>query len=356
MSKKIRFIASGFTLLFLITAMLSGSRAQSADASTSQTVNIGLVPTTGGIDDNGYNELAYAGLQRAGEQLSVIGHVYQPANTDEYYTKLVECAGAGNALCISVGFEMGDATITAAGNFPAVNFATVDMDWPEYPSNLRGLTFNSAEVGYLAGTLAALMSNSHIIGAIGGMNIPPVNEFIQPYKYSAEWADPQAFTIIDYANDFSDPEIGAQIAQEQISRGADVIFGVGGMMGNGAILEAATQEKWVIGVDTDVWYSVFGESSVPGSEFLLTSAMKRVDNAVFLTIEDQVNGTFTPGKAVYDLLNEGVGLAPYHDAAAEIPLEVQEAITTLTLSIINGEVDIWEPYYKFSIYLPLTQK
>ncbi len=356
MSKKIRFIASGFTLLFLITAMLYGSKAQSADASTPPTVNIGLVPTTGGIYDNGYNELAYAGLQRAGEQLNVISHMYQPANTDEYYAKLAECAGAGNALCISIGFEMGDATITAAGNFPAVNFATVDMDWPEYPPNLRGLTFDSAEVGYLAGTLAALMSNSHIIGAVGGMNIPPVNEFIQPYQYGGEWADSRAFTIINYANDFSDPEIGAQIAQQLISRGADVIFGVGGMMGNGAILEAAAQGKWVIGVDTDAWYSVFGEGSVTGSEFLLTSAMKRVDNAVFQTIEDQVNGTFTPGKAIYNLSNDGVGLAPYHDASEQIPLEVQGAITAMTQSIIDGQVDVWEPFYKFSIYLPLTHK
>ena len=356
MSKRIRFIASVLTLLFLITAILSGSGAQSANAFTPLTVNVGLVPTAGGIDDNGYNALAYAGLLRAEDQLDVIGHVYQPANPDEDYAKLAECAGAGNALCISVGFEMGDATITAAGNFPGVNFATVDMDWPEYPSNLRGLIFNSAEVGYLAGTLAALMSNSHIIGVIGGMNIPPVNEFIQPYQYGAEWANPQAFTIIDYANDFSDPEIGAQFAQEQISRGADVIFGVGGMMGNGAILEAAAQGKWVIGVDTDVWYSAFGEGSVTGSEFLLTSAMKRADNAVFQTIEDQVNGTFTSGKVVYDLSNGGVGLAPYHDAAAEIPLEVQEAITNLTQGIIDGEVDVWEPFYTFSVYLPLTQK
>ena len=141
-----------------------------------------------------------------------------------------------------------------------------------------------------------------------------------------------------------------------LRRGADVIFAVAGPTGIGVNLETAQAGAWTIGVDVDVYYSTFGGGTVDGSEYLLTSALKRIDNAVYHTIEDVVNGTFSSGTMMNNLENEGVGLAPYHDAAASIPQNVQDAVAALRQSIINGETDVWEPFYKYTINLPITMK
>ena len=353
-NKTQRRLILGVTLIFLFSLVLSPQT--SLAASPKDLILVGLIPDEGGIDDNGFNEMAAAGLARAVTDFSIVSAIYPPASADEYAAKIAECVSAGNELCITVGYSMMDATMNAAGLNIDVDFAIVDATWDTYPANLRGMTFASEEVGYLAGTLAGLMSTSKIIGAIGGFPIPPVDNFIFPYQYGAQWADPEVQMLLDYAYNFMNPVLGAQIAQDQMARGADVIFAVAGPTGNGAILQAAQDGAWTIGVDVDVYYSTFGGGTVDGSEYLLTSAMKRVDNAVYHTIEDVVNGTFSSGTMVNNLENEGVGLAPYHDAEASIPQDVQDAVAAVMQSIINGETDVWEPFYKYTINLPITMK
>lgn len=353
-NKTQRRLILGVTLIFLFSLILSPQA--SLAASPKDPILVGLIPDVGGIDDNGFNEMAANGLARAVTDLSIVSAIYPPASADEYAAKIAECVSAGSALCITVGYFMGDATMAAANANPGVSFAIVDATWDTYPDNLRGIIFASDEVGYLAGTLAGLMSTSKVIGAIGGLPIPPVDSFIFPYQYGAQWADPEVQMLLDYSYDFGNPALGAQLAQDQMARGADVIFAVAGPTGIGVNLETAQAGAWTIGVDVDVYYSTFGGGTVDGSEYLLTSAMKRVDNAVYHTIEDVVNGTFSSGTMVNNLENEGVGLAPYHDAAASIPQDVQDAVAAVMQSIINGETDVWEPFYKYTINLPITMK
>jgi basic membrane protein A len=299
--------------------------------------------------------MAYQGLLQAETDFGVVGTVYTPTGTEDYANQLQQCVVDGNELCITVGFLFMDATYNAALSYPLVNFAIVDIIPEIYTDNLRGINFDSAQAGYLAGTLAGLMTESDVIGGIGGMDIDPVNAFLLPYGYGASCVNPQINIIIDYIWSFSDEDLANQIAQDQMDAGSDVIFTVAGPAGNAALLTATQAGAWGIGVDSDQWLTVFESGSVIGSEYLLTSAMKRVDNAVYATIENQVTSTFTSGTVIYDLANDGVGLAPYHEADASIPQPVKDQILSTKQDILDGKIDVWQPCYLYS-FLPLIIK
>lgn len=347
----LRLVILSVLIIFLFT---SNSNSQVSAIMTLPMV--GLIPD-GPIDDNGFNQMAYEGLERATTENLVDGTVFPPAGNTEadYVAAIAQCIAAGNSLCITVGFMMGNPTMNAAVNNPSVHFAIVDMTWddPSYPANLRGMHFSVDEASYLAGTLAGLMTETDKIGIVAGMSIPPVNDFVFPYMYGAQWANPPVYVMIDYANDFGNEALGATIAQSQIDRGADVIFGVGGMMGNGAIKQAGLLGKYSIGVDADTYYTAFGGGTVPGAEYLLTSVMKRVDNAVYETIVAHVNDTFTSGTFVYNVANGGVGLAPYHETEQSIPPEVIDHLNNVAAGIADGSIDIWQPFYTNFAYLPI---
>jgi basic membrane protein A len=303
-------------------------------------VKVGLIPDVGGVDDMSFNWSAYQGLLRAESELGVVGAVYTPTGSSDYESKLQNCIDDGNDLCISVGFGMGDATLNKANATAGTDFAIVDCTYTSYPSNLRGLDFASDEAGYLAGTLAGLMSESDVIGAVAGMQIPPVEAYVDSYETAAECFNPDVTVLVDYVGSFTDPELGAESAQDMISQGADVVFGIGGAMGNGAVLTATQLGEWAIGVDTDQWLSLFASGTVSGSEYLLSSAIKRVDSAVFDTISDVVHDTFTSGTVVYDLEADGVGLAPFHEADPFVPLSIRRMLDSIERGIVNGNVDV----------------
>lgn len=323
-------------------------------ARTPAAVAVGLVPSESGVNDQGYNQLAYEGLLRAETSLGVTGSVYTPTGESEYEAKLQECVDAGNDLCISVSFMMADATRNIANANPGTLFAIAESEEPSPPDNLRGIMFASDEAGYLAGTLAGLMTESDMVGGVGGMQIPAVEAFLEPYRIAAECANLQATVILTYTGTFLDPELGAQVAQQMLDQGADVIFGAAGPTGNGAILTATQSGAWAIGVDVDQYFTLFQGGAVAGADHLLTSASKRVDNAVYQTIADVVAGTFTAGTVVYGLADDGVGLAPYHESDPYVPQSVRDRLEAVRLGIINGTIDTYEPCEVYRVYLPLV--
>ncbi|MFN2283066.1 MAG: ABC transporter substrate-binding protein, partial [Anaerolineae bacterium] len=227
--------------------------------------------------------------------------------------------------------------------YPGTSFALIDHAWESQPPNLRGMTFASDQAGYLAGTLAALMSDSHVVGAVGGMAIPSVTAFANAYHNAAQCADPSTTVIITYTGTFVDPDLGAQTAQEQMLLGADVIFGVGGATGNGAILTATQSGAWGIGVDSDQYNTLFEGGAIPGSDRLLSSAMKRLDNAVFDTIGDVISGTFTSGTALYTVAEGGVELAPFHETDPLIPQSVRSRISGVEQGLREGWLTVDGP-------------
>jgi basic membrane protein A len=326
--------------IILIIAILAGIRAMSAQAST---IKVGVITNTDTLAGKSVSWISYQGLLHAEQQLGVIGTVYTSTDQSDFEPNVMQCAMDDNDLCIGIGISLADAISKTAAISTTTKFALVDWNYKNYLPNLRGLMFASEDVGYLAGTLAAMMSQSDIIGDLGGMEVPVVTAFTEGYSNGAQCANPDVTTIISYTGDFANPDLGAQYAQGMITQGADVVFAAAGLTGNGAILTTTQSGVWAIGVDTDQYLTLFISGTVPGSNHLLTSAMKRYDNVVFDTISDVVAGTFTSGTIYYDLAVEGVGLAPFHEADASIPSSVRTQLDWVKRAIIGGSIDPLDP-------------
>jgi basic membrane lipoprotein Med (substrate-binding protein (PBP1-ABC) superfamily) len=338
---------------FLVAVLLLGLHM--ARPAGAQATEVGLVLDLDLLSEGGLSWLSHEGLVRADSELGVIGMVYVPGDHADFEPLLQECADDGRDLCIAVGFMAREAISNVAAANVDTSFAILDTAFESYPDNLRGMIFAADEAGYLAGTLAGLMTESDVIGSVAAMPIPSVTAFVEPYVRAAQCANPTVTTLVTYTWDFGDPDIGARAAQDMIAQGADVIFGVGGGMGIGAVVTATRSGVWGIGVDVDQYLTVFrwGTISLPGSDRILSSAMKRADNAVFNTIADVVSGTFTSGTVVYDLESEGVGLAPFHEAEPFVPQGVKDALARTERGIIRDTIDVNGPcstYY----YLPVV--
>ncbi|HSB65228.1 MAG TPA: BMP family ABC transporter substrate-binding protein [Anaerolineales bacterium] len=325
---------------------------------TATTTKVGMIFDSDTFDDMGFKWLSYQGLLRAEDQLGVIGAVYTSTDFSEIEPNVQQCAIDGNDLCIGVGWMLTDAISNTAAVYNSTLFALLDNSIETDLSNVRGILFASEDAGYLAGTLAGLMSHSNVIGDLGGMEIPPVTAFTEAYRNGAQCANENITTIISYTNDFNYPELGAQYAQGMIAQGADVVFAAAGLTGSGAILTATQSGVWAIGVDTDQYYSVFLSGTITGSNYLLTSAMKRLDNAVFYTISDVVSGTFSSGIIIYDLAAGGVGLAPFHETEEAIHNDVRIMLDMVKMAILDGRIDPLDPdglcLLRYQQYLPFT--
>ena len=265
-----------------------------------------LVTDIGQLNDHGFNQLAYQGLQRAQRELGINGVVYQSPASNDYVPNLTQAARKGADLVVSVGFDQAQSIATVAKQFPKTHFAIIDVDWndlPGHPKNVEGLIFKEQEVGYLAGYLAGLVQkhgSSNTIGSVGGEKQPPVDRYIAGYQAGAKAADPKIKLLNAYSQEWVDQAKCKTIALNQIADGAGIVFQVAGGCGLGVLDAAKQRGVWGIGVDADQAYL--------GPQ-VLTSAMKRVDTSVYATIQQVLDGKFRGGtNAVFSLKNQGVGL------------------------------------------------
>src|SRR5437660_787934 len=322
-------------IVVLVAAGCGGGGKKSAGttAPSGKTVKIGLVTDIGGLNDRGFNHLSYVGLQRAMSDLSVQQRVYQAKSTQEYVPDLSTFARQGYNLTIGVGFTEATAIDTAATNFPKSKFAIVDVDQtqePHKPPNLLGLLFREQETGYLVGYLAGLEEKRRpgkdVVGSVGGQKQPPVDRFIAGFQAGAKAADPGITTLNGYSEDFSDQAKCKQVALNQIEQGAGVIFQVAGGCGLGALDAAKEKHVWGIGVDAD--QSFLGPH-------ILTSAVKRVDTAVFLAIKSVVDGKFKGGNIVFGLKDNGVAIGKI---SPKVPKSEVAAVNKVRAEIISGKI------------------
>jgi basic membrane protein A len=269
-------------------------------------LKVALVADAGQLNDNGFNELAYKGLKRAERELGVQGRVVEARSAADYIPNMSTLARKGFDLVIGVGFAQGDAIAATAKRFPETHFAIVDVDQSSLkgkPANVEGLLFREEQVGYLVGYLGALeakRAGSESISAVGGFKEPPVDRFIAGYRAGAEAAVPGTKVRWDYSQDWEDQAKCKELALNQIAAGSKVVFQVAGGCGLGAISAAKDRNVWGIGVDAD--QSFLGPH-------VLTSALKGVDSAVFLTIKSLQDGAFVGGRnVVFGIDQEGVGL------------------------------------------------
>lgn len=298
----------------------TGGGSSTTGSSNASNFKVGVVTDIGGLNDHGFNHLAYVGLQRAEQQLGIKGRVLTSSSGADYLPNLTTLARQGYNLVIPVGFLMADATDTVAKAFPNTKFAMVDSDATAEkgdPKNIEGLLFEEQQAGYLAGYLAALYAKEHgykTISSVGGQKIPPVDHYIAGYQAGAKAADPGIQTLNGYSQDFTDQTKCKEVALNQIAQGSKVVFQVAGGCGLGALSAANQKGVQGIGVDADQAYL---------GNYILTSAEKKVDVAVFNAIKNAMHGQFAPGNNVTNnISNGGIGYGKIGPAGVKFSPEI----------------------------------
>jgi basic membrane protein A len=297
---------------------------------------VGLVTDVGEIDDKSFNQSAWEGVEQAAAELGAFTKYVETKDAKDYASNIALFADKGYDVIVTVGFAMGDATLAAAAEYPEVDFIGVDQgQWGGEVANVAGLIFPEDKAGFLAGALAAQMTETGTIAAVLGTDlVPPVVAFKEGYEAGARYINPDINLISTYHPGgmdvaFVDPEWGATTAKQAIDQGADVVFGAGGKTGNGALIEVASSEGvYCIGVDTDQW------GTVPEAHpCLITSAMKLITPGVFDLISASNNGEFPAGNYF-----GATGLAPFHDFEDAVPQEVKDKLAEIDAALLDGSL------------------
>ena len=298
-------------------------------------LKVGLTLEREGID-HPYGHGAYLGIERAVRELGIKGRVLTPAPREGYAPSLALLARQKYDLVIGTSFFAATAIDAVASRFPETRFAIIDAPHDALahrPKNVQCLVFSEEQVGCLAGYLAALVltlsPGENVISSIGGQRVPSVERFIAGYQAGARRADPRITTLNSYTDDFLDRLKGRSVALSQIAKGSRVVFQVASECGLGALEAVREHGVWGIGVDVD--QSHLGPH-------ILTSAVKKLDVAVFGTIEKLVQGTLETGRtSVFSLRNNGVGLGAI---SPEVPRSFVARIESIRAAIVAGKIAI----------------
>lgn len=304
-----------------------------------------MVTDVGGVDDRSFNESAWAGLTLFGEDYpdAEVNYV-QSSSAADYAPNLNELARQDTDLTFAIGFLMEDDIRTIAQQHEDKQFAIVDtvvMGEDDTPvSNIANITFAEHEGSFLVGAVAAMHSESNHIGFIGGVESPLIKKFESGFKAGAMYVNSDIEIDIQYAQDFNDASKGQQIADVMYGNGADIIYHAAGGSGNGLFTEAIDRARsgenvWAIGVDQD---QALTEGEWDEGNVILTSMVKRVDQAVYQVSENTMNGEFPGGEILeFGLEDDGVGIAKTRDNVSD---EALEAVEEYDAMILNGEIDV----------------
>ena len=311
------------------------------------------VTDVGGVDDKGFNQKAFKGVQDAAAELGVEAVVLESQAETDYATNLQSFIDQGCGIIVTVGFLLGDATKEAANANPDIPFSIVDFAYAEGDitnNNVLGQVFNTDEAAFLAGYLAAGMTKSGKVGTFGGINIPPVTVFMDGFYYGVQKYNADNGTNVEvlgwnpadqkglFTENFESLDDGRTFAQNLGDEGADIVMPVAGPVGLGSAAlasELGTDKLMIIGVDSDQF-----ESDSANAGVYLTSVLKNMDVTTFNAIKAVADGTFEGGVTVGTLENGGVGLAPFHDMDGSVPQELKDQLETIKAGIIDGSVSV----------------
>ncbi|GAB4363779.1 MAG: BMP family ABC transporter substrate-binding protein [Oricola sp.] len=326
------------------TALLLGSVSMASAFTACQ------VTDTGGIDDAGFNQTAWKGVEDAMKEKGIDGRFLESQAETDYEANLNSLLGGQCDVIITVGFLMGDATKAAAEANPDQKFSIVDFAYDPAIPNVLGQVFATEQAAFLAGYLAAGMTQTGVIGTFGGINIPPVTVFMDGFVHGANYYNEKKGTSVTvlgwdpeakeglFTNNFESLDDGRAFAQNLYDEGADIVMPVAGPVGLGSAAladELGTDKLKIIGVDADQYLTDPEKGHV-----YLTSVLKRMDSTVQAVIEDAMNDTFKGGVVVGTLENDGVGLAPFHDFEDAVPAELKSEIEEIRKGIIDGSIKI----------------
>lgn len=299
---------------------------------------VGLVFDVGGRGDKSFNDLAYKGLEKAGELLDVYTEYIEPSGSDRE-SALRIFALRGFDLILGIGFMFTDDITGLAKEFADLKFACVDYateEGLEIPDNLVALKFREEEGSFLVGAIAALVTKTDKVGFIGGMDIPLIHKFEAGYTAGVKRVKPGCKVLSAYAgvtgDAFKNPSMGKELAISQYKNGADIIYHASGSTGLGVFEAARKTGALAIGVDADQYHEAPGH--------ILTSMIKRVDVAVFDTISAAKSGNFKGGMLNLGLAEDGIGYVYDDNNRDIIPASVIKRIEDLKKEIIKGKIKI----------------
>lgn len=346
-----KFIALTLALA-LVGALVGGcakdepAKPDESDAPTTD-VKAAMVTDVGGLGDKSFNDLSYAGLKRAEKELGVEIQALESKEQTDYENNITQLVNEGFNPIFAVGFLMTDSVIKLAPQYTDTTLAGIDIFFEDpVPENVLGLNFREQEAAYLAGVVAGMLTtrpdvdsrinDKKVVGFVGGMEVPAVVRFRLGFEAGVKSVDPSIEVKAVYTGSFTDMQKGAETAKAMIESGADIIFAAAGQTGAGSFTACKDEGALFIGVDADQYNTL----TDPG-DTIITSAIKRVDNAVFDTIKAAVDGTMTSGKnMVFGLAEEGVGLADWHDWDSKMPKDIKDAVDKASDDIVAGTVTV----------------
>ena len=341
----------------LLATMLAGPAAPSAqaqlpDSGRAGPMRVAMLSDGGTFIDNSFNQNCREGLEElmyADAPIYVqFVETYSPASFER---QLAAFAERDYRLIFGIGYRMAPAIATVADEYPRTLFACVDGDFTDIPHNVWALTFQVDQCAFPAGYLAAAWAvlqdpKDPAIAWVGGVDCDSVNPFVVGFRNGAHFYNRSKNKTVrilgGYVDSFEDFAGGQALAEKHLDDGADVIFGVGSISGNGGVAAAKAHGKWAIGVDTDQYYTLPNQQDI-----ILTSCLKRMDRAVNQAVTAALDNQFWGGtRYVGSLANHGVGLAPYHDFADQIPAGLKKEIVDLQRRILEGDISTGWPEEK----------
>jgi basic membrane protein A and related proteins len=350
-SKWLKYGGAVLVAMLMIGVVAGCSSSQPASSGSTSTtekkaLKAAMVTDIGGLGDKSFNDLSYAGLQKAKADLGADVKVLESKAPTDYESNITNLANAGYNPIFAVGFLMQDTVSKISTAYPEINFGGIDQSFTPPIANVVGLNFKEQEGAYLAGFLAAKLTtlpnvdprinDKPIIGFVGGMDIPPVQRYQAGFIAGAKAANPAVEVKSIYTGSFTDQQKGFEVGKALIGQGADIIFAAAGLTGQGTAKACQDNKALFVGVDADQFLTI------PGiGDTIITSAIKKVDTAVFDTVKRASDGTLKGGADVlYGLKEDGVGLSPYHDWDAKIPADVKTAIDKAKADIIAGTITV----------------
>lgn len=336
---KRRLVTAIACLAPLAATMLPVHHAAAAPAHAG--MKIGLALDIGGRDDKSFNQLAYEGATEAQQKYGItFSYVTASSISDQIYLQnLSTFARQKYDLVIGVGFLMSKAMYKAAKAYPNTHFALIDSTPADAKgnnvnlSNVANIYFKEQESGYLVGYMAGLLEAGKVgaathntIGAMGGISIPPVNRYIAGYIQGARAADPTIKIKLGYSGDFNDQGKALNIGLGQVAQGADILFQVAGGAGLGYLKAAQKKGVYGIGVDADQGYL---------GAYIMSSALKKVDKAILLTVGAVQTGTFKGGDNLYSLKNDATG---FGKVGAFVPAGIVAKVNAQSKLIASGKI------------------
>jgi basic membrane protein A and related proteins len=313
-------------------------------------LRVAMLSDGGSFSDNSFNQTCRYGVEALlYAEAPIFAQFVETDSREDFRRKLAAYAERDYRLLIGIGYRMADAIKAVAADYPRTWFAIVDANYEHVPHNVWALTFRVDEcafpAGYLAAAWAALRDPADpAVAWVGGKDVDSVNQFAVAFAEGArhynQANDADVRVLGQHVGSFEDFEGGRETALAFFDDGADVVFGVGSVSGNGAIAAAKERGKWAIGVDTDQYYTLLDQQDV-----LLTSCLKRMDVAVQKTVRAAIDNQFWGGtRYVGTLVNHGVGLAPFHDFESQIPEPLKKELHDVQRRIMDGTLSTgWPP-------------